>query len=114
MKKLKLMGVAKSDNHIYYIFKKEQTFFEMVRHLTKELHTGEGDIFGLSKDKWGGIIWDKEENIRRYTDERFSFEDEAKEYYVEVVFGKDRVFLMIHTKKDEQQKIAGILNKFIK
>ena len=54
-------------------------------------------------------MFNQEKNIKTYTDLRTAFEQD--EYYVEIVFGKDKVFLMVHTEKDRQQKIANILSR---
>lgn len=114
MDKLKLLGIGKSEKHNYYIFSKRQKFFEIIRELLKWLKFKkyDWDAFGRPIDKkFKEPIFSKEDNIKTYTDEKYIFEKE--EYYIEIIFGKDNVFLMIHTEKDRQQKLSKFLNQFI-
>ncbi|MEK6903746.1 MAG: hypothetical protein AABW64_03820 [Nanoarchaeota archaeon] len=70
----------------------------------------EWDAFGRPEDSQSHEpMFNQEKNIKTYTDLRTAFEQD--EYYVEIVFGKDKVFLMVHTEKDRQQKIANILSR---
>ena len=113
MVKLKLLALEKSSKHNYYVFPKEQVFFTVARQLLKSLGFKEYEYsaFGsLIDKKWGEPIPNKEENIKNYIDDRYSFKN--KEYHVEIVFGKEKIFLMIHTEKDEQQKLARLIKKF--
>lgn len=115
MVKIKLLGIYKSKKHNTYIFKKSQAIFAIVRGLLKELgfKKFEVEAFGRPLDKkWGEPIYNKEGKIKDYTDKRYMFEE--KEYHIEIVFGKDRVFLMIHTEKDRQRKLSKFLSKFVK
>nr|MBI4156736.1 hypothetical protein [Candidatus Woesearchaeota archaeon] len=112
MTKLKLLAVGKSSKHNYYIFPKEQVFFKLARQLLDGLGFEKHDYsaFGIPIDKkWGEPIPNKEENIKNYIDSRYSFKN--KEYYVDIIFGKEKIFLMIHTEKDEQQKLARLIKR---
>ena len=116
--------MGNSERHNYYIFPKTQKFFSVIRALLKELDfktykTYKWDTvgwkwnaFGRPVDKkWGEPIYNKEEDIKKYIDRRYVFEKD--EYLIEIVFGKEKVFLMIHTDKDKQQKLAKFMNRFI-
>ena len=113
MVKLKLLGSGKSEKHNYYIFPKTQNFFSLIRNLLKELgfENEKYEDFGRPVDRYSEPIFDKEENINEFTDTNQSFEN--KEYFIEIIFGKDKIFLTIHTEKDRQQKIAKLLSKLI-
>lgn len=115
MVKLRVLGIGKSEKHNHYIFPKTQEVFTLIRELLKWLKFPEyeWDGFGRPRDKkWGESIYDEEENIKKYVDVRCAFENDG--YYIEVVFGKDKVFLMIHTDKNRQQKLSRFLRKFFK
>ncbi len=114
MAKLKLLGIGKSAKHIHYTFPKKQEFFQIVRDLLKHLgfEVYEWDGYGRPTDKkWNEPIFNKEMDIKTFTDLRNVLERD--EYYIEIIYGKDRVFLTIHTEKDRQQKISKFMNKFI-
>ncbi len=114
MKKIKVFGIKKSEWKNYYIFPKKKEVFEIIRNLLRELgfEECEWEHFGRPIDKkQGEPILNKEENIKKYIDERIGFDNE--EYSIEVIFGKDKVFLIIHTETNKQQKISKILDKFI-
>ncbi len=73
----------------------------------------EWDTFGRPYDsKEREHIYNKEVNIQDYTDTRWSIENRG--YFFEVIYGKKKVFLLIHTNEDKQSKISKILNPFIK
>jgi len=115
MVKLKLLGIGKSEKHSHYTFPKTQEFFTVARKLLKLMgfQNYELEAFGRPIDKkWGEPIYDEEENIKKYTDKRYAFEKD--ECYIEIVFGKDKVFLMIHTEKNRQQELSKFLSKFFK
>jgi hypothetical protein len=112
MVKIKVLGMGKSAKHNYYIFHKTQQLFSIIRDLLKELgfEKYEWDAFGRPEDpEYHEPIFDQENNIGDYNDRRTSYE--KNEYYIEIIFGRDKVFLMIHTQKDRQQKIVDILGK---
>ena len=116
MKKLKLLGIKKSENYNYYIFPKEQKFFEIVRAILKDIGYPviEWKGYGRPVDKkFREPIFSKEEKIEEYVDKMQNFGFKGKEH-IEIIFGKDKVFLMIHTKKDKQQRFSKIIDKFIK
>ena len=114
MEKIKLLGVSKSGEHNKYEFPKEQKLFGILRQFLKEIGAWYmGDSLGRPLDKKSGeSIYGKEESIKNYIDKEFRFHN--KEYCIDIIFGKSRVFLFIHTKKDKQQEITKIINKFIK
>ena len=115
MEKIKLLGISKSEKHNKYEFPKEQKILGILRQLLKEIGIGQYtyESFGRTTNKkTGEPIYDKEEKIKSYIDQAVRFDN--KEYCVDIVFGKSRVFLFIHTEKNKQKEIARITNKFIK
>ncbi len=115
MVKIKLLGVERSEKHHFYLFFKTQEFFPFMRNLLKDLgfDISTYESFGRPTDKkYGEPIQDQEEEIKKYTDEKFKFQND--EYFIEVIFGKNKVFLMIHTESDRQSKLIDILNKYCK
>ena len=115
MKKIKLLGIGKSEHHNYYILPKEQTIFKLLRSLAASLNMEYGSFIdiGLKRDKFGTPT-KIEEKIGSWTDKRLSDHDDDCQYYFEVIFEKDKVFLTIHTKQDRQQEIYNLFTKFIK
>lgn len=116
MAKPKVIGVYKSEKHNCYIFAKRQEFFALARGLLKKVgfqHEYEWNTLGRPVDKkCGDIIFKEEENIEEYIDRREVFEREG--YFIEIVFGKDKVFLMIHTEEDKQEELSSFLSKFFR
>ncbi len=115
MGKIKLLGISKSKKHNKYEFPKNQAVFGILRQFLKEIGIKDYEEYGFGRavdKKTGDSILNKEENIKNYIDKEFRFNNE--EYCIDIVFGKSKVFLFIHTEKDKQQEIANIINKFIK
>jgi len=113
--KIKLLGIGKSEKHNHYTFPKRQEFFEIARSFLKELGFKDYEwiSFGRPCDKkWREPLLNKENRINACVDERHVFGNE--EYFIEIIFGKEKVFVLIHTEKDRQQKIANIMKKYIK
>src|SRR3989344_5670757 len=111
MTNIKLLAVEKSDKHNSYTFPKVQEFFEVVRDLLKELEFEhyEWNGFGRPREcQYDEPLSDEDEDIKKYTDEMFTYEKEDD--YIEIIFGKDKVFLIIHTQKNQQRKISKIIN----
>ena len=116
MKKGKLLGIGKSELRTYYILPKKQDFFKICRQLLLDLGVKKFDSNSFARPsdkKFGEPIFDKEENIKNYIDRYYSFTDEKEQYSIELVFGKDKVFLIIYSKTDKQQEISKIVNKFL-
>jgi len=117
MIKLKLLGIGKSENRCYYILPKKQKFFSFFRQFLLDLGIKkfEADSFARPLDKkFAEPIFDKEDNIKKYVDVHYSFVDGKKQYLVDLVFGKNSIFLIIFTKKDKQDEISKLINKFLK
>ncbi len=72
------------------------------------------DSFARPIDKKRGeLLYDKEDDIKDYTDRHYSFTNEKKQYSIELIFGKNKIFLIIHSNTDKQQEISEIIYKFI-
>lgn len=114
MKPLKILGIHKSPEHNCYVFPKQQNFFAFVREFLGELgfEECEYDEFIQKWDKKKGELSKKEESIKKYSDVRQTFE--RPDFLIEFIFGKEKVFLLIHTKKDMQQEFSRLVFKFLK
>lgn len=115
MTKLKLLGIGKSEKHNYYIFKKEQEFFILIRDLLQKLAYPKyvWDVFGRPIDKrFNEPEYYGEEDIKKYSDDYCCFNGNG--YYVEIFFGKEKVFLIIISENDKQKELSEFINKYIK
>lgn len=112
MKKLKLLGSGKSSHHNYFIFSKHQDFFEIARKLLDKLGFEEKEYgyLGRPLDKNHEPINNKDDDINKYTDVRYAYGEDC---FVEIVFGKEKIFLLIHTKKDSQEIISAVLKELV-
>ncbi len=115
MVKLKLLGVGKSESRCYFIFPKKQNFFKVCRQLLVDLGVDRFHVerFARPTDRDSEPIFDLEHKIKDYTDKHYSFHDSKGEYIIEIIFGQDKVFLIICTKKDKQKEISKIIDKFV-
>ena len=114
MGKVKILGVTKSPNRSYFILDKKQEFVKGFRQFLIDLgFTGfyvDTDHFGRTFDKSGNIIYGKDADISRYVDEHFYFQ--YGQYNIDLVTGKNKMFLTIYSKTDKQKKISKLLGKF--
>jgi len=115
MKKIKLLGIGKSKLRNYFIFPKKQDFFKICRQLLLELGVEKFNVdsFARPLDNYGEPIIDQEKDINDYIDRHYSFNDVKKQYNIELIFGKDKIFLIIYTKTDKQKEISRIINELI-
>src|SRR3990172_6351409 len=113
---IKIFSLGKFEFHNYYVLEKKQEFFTGFRQFLEDLGLGRKDStyeiysFGRPEDGMGEPITTKEEEIKFYIDKHFYFEN--KEYFIDVVFGNDRIFLMIHSKHDKEKEISEKIQKF--
>ncbi|HLC63584.1 MAG TPA: hypothetical protein VJJ21_04680 [Candidatus Nanoarchaeia archaeon] len=114
MKPLNILAIHKSPEHNCYVFPKQQNFFGFARRLLEALvfQEYEFETFGGIFDNKTGEYTIKEDSIKKYTDDRTTFNH--PDYFIEFLFGKDKVFLSIHTKKDTQQELSKLIFKCIK
>ena len=113
---IKIFGISKFELHNYYNLEKKQEFFAGFRKLLTELGFGREDSnpiinrFGRPTDSMGEAIQTKEDDIKEYVDRHEFFDN--KDYMIDIVFGKERIFLIIATKRDRQQEISQKVQKF--
>ena len=111
---MKILGIKKGEHFNYLIFPKVQQFFPFFRKMLKALgedgETAEGFGRPMKRNNYEYNL-KKEYKINRHTDKHYYFI--AGDYLIEVVFGKNRIFVSIHTKKDRQKEIARIIKKLI-
>ncbi len=110
MRKLKLFGLTKSKTFNYYCLEKRQEFFGYFRKFLVNLGFGESYEFGRTKDKYSEHDETKEDKIENYVDDHVPIQ--GKEDRIDVIFGKSRIFLIIFTKSNKQNKIFQELKKF--
>lgn len=114
---VKILGISKSKKHGCYTLEKKQRFFSGFRKFLADLGFGEEEsafeIYSFARPvdkKWGEPIIYREDDIKKYVDMRFHFS--SKDYLIDVVFGKSRIFLIISTDKDRQEFISEKIQKF--
>ncbi|MDP2925790.1 MAG: hypothetical protein Q8N99_05455 [Nanoarchaeota archaeon] len=116
MNPLKILGLKKSEKHNYYELENKQEFFSGFRKLLVDLGFGEESSnieiysFGRPPGDDGEYILTKEEDINDYIDRHFYFEN--NNFRIDVVFGKKKIFLVINSDKDKQEKISEKVQKF--
>ena len=113
MNKIKILGVSKEDTHSYYLIEKKQSFFQGFRKFLLDLGFENNVLiygFGRPSDKEGEPNESKEDNIEDYVDKQFYFGNQ--EYKVDVIFGKNKVFMIINSKSDKQEEISQSIQKF--
>ena len=87
----------------------------MIREVGKKLGLDDGKEFGLSSfgkivTQDEEIVINKEENILDYVDRVDSYRNE--DLSMDIVFRKDKVFVIFNYKKDMQQKISDIFGGY--
>jgi hypothetical protein len=113
---VKIIGVNKSEYRNCYILEKIQDFLSGFRKFLLDIGFTESDFeaysFGRPQDKEGEPDITKEEDIIEYVDKDYFFANEN--YGVDLIFGKDMIFLIISTKEDKQKEISEKVQKFCK
>jgi hypothetical protein len=111
---IKITGVSKSEHRSLYVLAKDQAFFSGFRMFLVDLGFDHErvDISSLGRpiDEFGEPDTSREEDISLYVDKRSFFEN--KEYTIDVVFGKDRIFVIIASYRDKQDQIVKSISTF--
>jgi|TARA_Y100000310_G_C19976503_1_gene487825 hypothetical protein len=113
---VKIFGLSKFEFHTFYELGKEQDFFSGFRKFLVNMEFGEENSnyeiysFGRPDDKDHEPDTSKEENIKDYVDKHYFYQNDK--YMIDLVFGKEKIFLMIASKKDKQQEISEKVQKF--
>ncbi len=118
MRKLRLFGLSRSKIRNYYCLEKRQEFFGYFRKFLINLGFEErnrsvcefGRPIYFDKDNYPQSDETKEDKIEDYVDDHVPIQ--GKEDRVDTIFGKSRIFLIIFTKSDKQNKITQELKKF--
>jgi hypothetical protein len=109
-----ITGLSRSEHHSCYTLMKKQEFFSGFHRFLVDLGFDESrsdvSTFGRPLDDDGEPDMSKEEDITIYIDKRAFFEN--KEYVIDVVFGKDRIFVIIASYRDKQVEIVKNMGKF--
>lgn len=116
MKKIKVLGINKRDYRTQVIFPKEQKFFRIFKKFLIKLGFEKSEQiqeFGIPfNEKEYEYAYKKEENIKKNIDISHNFRN--KYYSIDVVFGKNKIFVIFNYKRDKQQFISECLEEFIK
>ncbi|MSS74050.1 hypothetical protein EXS72_00215 [Candidatus Pacearchaeota archaeon] len=113
---VKIFGLSKFEFHTFYELKKEQDFLSGFRKCLVDMGFGEEKYnieiygFGRPNDKDAEPDTSKEEDIKDYIDKHYFFQN--NEFMIDLVFGKDKIFLMVASKKNKQQEISKKVQKF--
>ena len=108
-KKIKILGVKKSKLINEYVIKKEKGVLEGIKLLLEKI--------GYDKEEFGDLYYlfydeEAEKNpkassvldITKSKDERFNIKNQESD--VDIFIGDKKIFLVIRTKKDMQNKIS--------
>ena len=112
MRKAKLLGLRKDVHLSHFILKKNQAFFGFGRAMLKvlEFDKYEWDELGRPYDiKIREPEFDKELDINEFTDTMKVLEREG--IVVHIIYGKDKVFMIINTKKDKQELFKKVIKE---
>jgi len=114
MKKATILSVSKSPLRNVYGFKKEQKVIEPIINILSELKfdwfkNRLVDLFVSDKYR-DGKTEKRYVNIKKEFDNVYYFTNKTCD--VNLFVGRDKIFLVIQTKKDEQQEISKIIFKF--
>ena len=116
MNPIKIFGLRKTEKHSNYELEKRQEFFSGFRKLLVDLDFGDEssniEIYGFGRPSGddGEPILTKEDDIAKYIDRHYYFENDS--FRVDVIFGKEKIFLIINSDKDRQEKISEKVQKF--
>ena len=95
-----------------YVLEKTQEFFSAYRSFLIDLgfQDIEIDFFGRVVDENGEPVKGKEEDINNYVDKHYYFQSNKDR--VDVVFGRDKIFMIVYlSKSDSQEDISALLSK---
>jgi len=112
IQKVKLKSISKTPFRSRYGFLKQQKIFRFLREFLVELGLKNANSIGLYYDEEkDNYVWDKEDKISEYDEiiENFS----NKQYSVDIIHFSKRVELIINSKKNKQQEISEILEKYV-
>jgi hypothetical protein len=118
MKPIRIFGVGKSDTHSYFVLEKKQEFIPAFRQLLVEMGVGDAGTveiysFGAFCDD-AGEPTNEDESIKNLTDKHYYFKSRKlfQRCQIDVVIGKDRIFVIFVTTSDHQAKIMDAMSKF--
>lgn len=111
---INILGMSNWKHHYCITLEKKQEFFSGFRKLLVELGFEENSnpviySFGRPQDKMGEPIMNKEDDIQKYVDEHDFFNNDS--YFIDVIFGKDKIFLIVNSNEDKLQEFYAKLEK---
>jgi hypothetical protein len=108
---IKIKSISKTPFRSKYGFKKEQKLFSFLRKFLVDLGLKNADSIGIYVDeKTENYVWDKEDKIFEYNERIENFSN--KEYSVDIIYFAKKVELIINSKKDKQQEITKVLERY--
>lgn len=112
MQKIKLKSISKTPLRSKYSFRKQQKIFSFLREFLVELGLKNANSIGIYYDEEkDNYVWDKEDNISEYKETIENFSN--KEYSVDIIYFSKSVELILNSRKDKQQRISEILEKYV-
>ena len=103
MEKIKILSLSKSENQNKYVFPKEQKFLTVINQILNE--------FGFEDYETGSLDFlDEKNEIKKYKDE--SYDLESKDFLINIIFGNEKIFLIINTQINKQKEISQVINKY--
>lgn len=101
---IKILASRKEDFHSDYTLEKEQEFFAGFRQFLIDsgfnTHDYEITHFGKAQGDYGELDSTKDMDIKTLNDKYVFLGNE--EYSIDIVYGIDKIFVIINTKKDYQ------------
>lgn len=111
--KLKLKSVSKTPFRSKYAFNKQQKVFSFLRNFLIEIGLKDAESIGIYyNEKEYKHVWNKENRISKYNEKIENFSN--KEYSIDIIYFSKKVELIINSRKDRQQTISKILEKYVK
>jgi len=115
MRKLKLYGIKKGENHNVFHIEKNEIFLKGFRDFLHALefkkHTTAMELLKLLGDSDNNYSA-KKYSDKLYQDKYFYFENE--DFKIDVFFGKEKIIVSIFSEIDNQEKITDLMIDFCK
>lgn len=104
--KIKILGIDKSAARIFLVLEKKEEFIKYFEKFLEELGFGWLQTHGFFKPDGGMEL----KNIKKIFDVHRLFLN--TEYNIELIIGKEKIFLIIYTRENKQQFITDKIEEF--
>ncbi len=108
---MKLLALTKAEDRCFFKLEKKQSFFKNFRNFLTELNFASVDIenFGYELDE-ECLPTSKEKDISKLIDKHGFFKND--DYNIDIISGKNSIFVIISTKSDKQKELSEKILKF--